>query len=328
MVRRLRRVLGPYSWTSGGGAGQGPVGPSAVRSGPGTLAAPGPGSGGCRWVGGGAGRGGRVRRHVGHAVTCDQLEHLLRAVVRVVEVRDLVVIGSQAIPASYPHRRLPGEATRSVAVDVAVDLARLEVAVDDVVLADRIGDAIGEGSPLVNRVSPSSHPPGAAKSGPRRQRRLHPVPSRPVTDAGTGRRHLSATGSRGSGTRRGRGLAVVPGLPFAVGRVGSIRGHREEGAGAGGLGGGGGGPGGAAVGGPERQAAVPPTATRVAMGGGGGVAAAAAGTDRRCGAAHAPAAVAARAASTLCRPTGSASARSSLFVVMGPSSCRRVRPAR
>lgn len=78
----------------------------------------------------------------------DQLEHLLRAASSIVEVTDLVVIGSQAILASFPEWQLPPQATRSVEADIAVDagLARLEVAVDETELADRIDGAIGEGS--------------------------------------------------------------------------------------------------------------------------------------------------------------------------------------
>ncbi|MCU0269094.1 MAG: hypothetical protein MUF83_10645 [Acidimicrobiales bacterium] len=81
-------------------------------------------------------------------MTRDQLEHVLRAAARIVEVHDLVVIGSQAVLASYPHWQLPREATRSVEADVAVDaeLARLDVAIDETELADRIDGAIGEGS--------------------------------------------------------------------------------------------------------------------------------------------------------------------------------------
>jgi len=77
-----------------------------------------------------------------------QLEHLLRAAASIAGVTDLVVIGSQAILATYPEWELPREATMSVEADIAVDakLARLDVAADETDLADRIDGAIGEGS--------------------------------------------------------------------------------------------------------------------------------------------------------------------------------------
>ena len=77
-----------------------------------------------------------------------QLEHLLRSAAAIVEVTDLVVIGSQAILGTYPEWELPREATMSIEADIAVDaeLARLDLAVDEADLADRIDGAIGEGS--------------------------------------------------------------------------------------------------------------------------------------------------------------------------------------
>ncbi len=77
-----------------------------------------------------------------------QLEHLLRAASSIVDVSDLVVIGSQAILASYPDWELPAEATLSVEADLAVDsrIARIDLGLDESHLADLIDGAIGEGS--------------------------------------------------------------------------------------------------------------------------------------------------------------------------------------
>lgn len=52
-------------------------------------------------------------------VTRDQLEHILRAASRIVDEPELLVIGSQAILASYPEDQLPPEAIRSMEADVA-----------------------------------------------------------------------------------------------------------------------------------------------------------------------------------------------------------------
>lgn len=78
----------------------------------------------------------------------DQLEHVVRAAASVVGVADVVVIGSQAILASFPDWELPDEATRSVEADIAVDvtLARVDPALGESELADLIDGAIGEGS--------------------------------------------------------------------------------------------------------------------------------------------------------------------------------------
>jgi hypothetical protein len=77
-----------------------------------------------------------------------QLQHVLRAAGAIVELSDLVVIGSQAILATYPEWVLPHEAMMSVEADLAVDaiIARVDLAVDESALADRIDGAIGEGS--------------------------------------------------------------------------------------------------------------------------------------------------------------------------------------
>jgi len=82
-----------------------------------------------------------------------QLEHLLRAAASIVDVSDLVVIGSQAILASYPDWELPVEATLSVEADLAVDsrIARIDLGVDESHLADLIDGAIGEGSQFHHR---------------------------------------------------------------------------------------------------------------------------------------------------------------------------------
>ena len=44
----------------------------------------------------------------------DQLEHLIRAAGAILDESDVIVIGSQAILASYDQSQLPAEATRSV----------------------------------------------------------------------------------------------------------------------------------------------------------------------------------------------------------------------
>lgn len=76
----------------------------------------------------------------------DQLEEVILAAARVVDLDDLVVIGSQAILATLPRdRAVPDEAIRSVEADIAVDAitARVDV-LDASALADRIDGAIGE----------------------------------------------------------------------------------------------------------------------------------------------------------------------------------------
>ena len=84
-------------------------------------------------------------------MTREQLDHLLRAASEIAGVRDLVVIGSQAVLGTHPDWELPEEATRSVEADIAVDLVLAGVGVgvgegDATELADRIDGAIGEGS--------------------------------------------------------------------------------------------------------------------------------------------------------------------------------------
>jgi hypothetical protein len=78
----------------------------------------------------------------------DQLEHVVRAAASIAGVSDVVVIGSQAILASFPDWELPDEATRSVEADIGVDasLARVDLAAGESELADRIDGALGEGS--------------------------------------------------------------------------------------------------------------------------------------------------------------------------------------
>lgn len=77
----------------------------------------------------------------------EQLEHVIRAACAATGVRDVVVIGSQAILATYPVGLLPDEATRSVEADIAID-ARLAggVHIDEEALADQIDGAIGDQS--------------------------------------------------------------------------------------------------------------------------------------------------------------------------------------
>jgi hypothetical protein len=68
----------------------------------------------------------------------EQLEHVLRAASTIVGENDVLVIGSQAVLASFPDDRLPPEATTSI----EADLAFLEDPGDE--KADRIDGAIGE----------------------------------------------------------------------------------------------------------------------------------------------------------------------------------------
>jgi hypothetical protein len=72
-------------------------------------------------------------------MTRQQLEHILRAASQIIEERDLLIIGSQAVLGSWDETRLPPEALRSIEADVA--------AVDgDEQKSDRIDGALGEGS--------------------------------------------------------------------------------------------------------------------------------------------------------------------------------------
>jgi hypothetical protein len=75
--------------------------------------------------------------HDGHH-SQEQLEHLLRAASQIVEEPDVVVLGSQAILASYPETFLPSEVVGSIEADFCffddVDEAK----------ADRVDGAIGE----------------------------------------------------------------------------------------------------------------------------------------------------------------------------------------
>jgi len=68
----------------------------------------------------------------------EHLDHLLRAAARIVERRDLLVIGSQALLGSWDEDELPEAAVLSMEADLAV--------LDDSggELADRISGAIGE----------------------------------------------------------------------------------------------------------------------------------------------------------------------------------------
>jgi hypothetical protein len=72
----------------------------------------------------------------------DQLAHVLRAAATIVHDGDILVIGSQAILASFDEDQLPERATASIEVDVAffddVDASK----------ADEVDGAIGELSPF------------------------------------------------------------------------------------------------------------------------------------------------------------------------------------
>lgn len=48
----------------------------------------------------------------------DQLEHLIRAAGAILDEPEVIVIGSQAILASFDQSRLPAEATRSIEADI------------------------------------------------------------------------------------------------------------------------------------------------------------------------------------------------------------------
>ena len=65
-------------------------------------------------------------------MTREELEHLLRAASRIAERRDVLVLGSQAILASYDEDELPAAATMSIEADLAF------LADEDQVIADRL----------------------------------------------------------------------------------------------------------------------------------------------------------------------------------------------
>lgn len=73
----------------------------------------------------------------------DQLEHAIRAACQIIGAREVIIVGSQAILATYPESDLPLEATMSQEVDV------LPIAADEretSILADRIEGVAGEWS--------------------------------------------------------------------------------------------------------------------------------------------------------------------------------------
>jgi hypothetical protein len=75
----------------------------------------------------------------------DQLEHATRTACQIIDRREVIVVGSQAILGTYSEDELPTEATMSVEVDI------LPIAVDDVEteqLADLIEGVAGEFSPF------------------------------------------------------------------------------------------------------------------------------------------------------------------------------------
>jgi hypothetical protein len=82
-------------------------------------------------------------------VNLDELRHVVRAAARVTGVRDIVVIGSQAVLGSFQDATpLPIEATRSREADLAIDAetAHFDLGVDTSELADQIDAALGEHS--------------------------------------------------------------------------------------------------------------------------------------------------------------------------------------
>ncbi len=69
----------------------------------------------------------------------EQLEHILRAAAQVIKQKDLLVIGSQSVLASWDETKLPPEAVRSIEADVApLD--------GDDEKSDLIDGSLGEGS--------------------------------------------------------------------------------------------------------------------------------------------------------------------------------------
>jgi hypothetical protein len=70
----------------------------------------------------------------------EQLAHVLRAAARIADDNDILVIGSQAILASYAEDALPLEATTSIEADIAFRNDPHDVK------ADEVDGAIGEGS--------------------------------------------------------------------------------------------------------------------------------------------------------------------------------------
>ena len=67
-----------------------------------------------------------------------QLEHVLRAAATIVDDPDILVIGSQAVLASFAEEELPPEATTSIEADLAF------IVDADGAKADRVDGAIGE----------------------------------------------------------------------------------------------------------------------------------------------------------------------------------------
>ena len=68
----------------------------------------------------------------------EQLEHVLRAAAQIADLRDIIVLGSQAILGSVADDELPLEATRSIEVDLAFPVD------PDGSCADAVDGAIGE----------------------------------------------------------------------------------------------------------------------------------------------------------------------------------------
>lgn len=71
-------------------------------------------------------------------MTREQLAHVLRAVAKITDEPDILVIGSQSILGSYPEDKLPPEATGSMEVDTAFP------ADPDGAKADLVDASIGE----------------------------------------------------------------------------------------------------------------------------------------------------------------------------------------
>jgi hypothetical protein len=71
----------------------------------------------------------------------DQLEHAIRSACQIAKLTAVIIVGSQAILGSYPEYDLPGDATRSLEIDV---LPIADEAGEIVRLADDIEGVAGE----------------------------------------------------------------------------------------------------------------------------------------------------------------------------------------
>jgi hypothetical protein len=75
----------------------------------------------------------------------DQLEHAIRTACQIIDRREVIVVGSQAILGAYGEDELPAAATMSVEIDILPIAAEEE---ETVQLADLIEGVAGEFSPF------------------------------------------------------------------------------------------------------------------------------------------------------------------------------------